>query len=571
MALGDCLAVAGADAEMGAGAIPASPGSRPPSRRRRPRALAAVLLAGIPAAVHGQAASPIDRERIDRQQPATPPPAQSPAIPAGATSVDAQDESAIPIRGIAFEGTEVPAVVAAAARPFIGRPASRANLQALVAAMTAAYGRSPIALFTIVIPQQDLTTGTVTVRVGEGHVEAVLITGEVENRHLGLVRAYADRLTHERPTRRATLERYLSLIQDIPGLTVRASLAMGEGPGGVRLILALDYKRPTLAVSFDNRTTRLVRDGQFQAVARGYGLIREGDTTELTGAASVDFHDQVYLGISHSTPMGTEGTRLGVNGGYLSTHAEGTGISGEARTLGLTLTHPLIRGYRRNLTLSLALDGIDSDNAAFGSIIASEHSRAIRAAESFTDVGQHRIITAIASASRGLGLFGADVPDAVGAEDFTKLNGRISFDQAIGRRAALRLRAAGQWTDDPLPAVERFSVGGADFGRAFETGLINADRGYATLGELAWRPLASGRFAASELYGFGDWSQAWLLPRGGSEKQDFDLASAGAGIRFAWTDRAMIELEYARTVDRPYPGYPSDWRVSIGWRVSIRP
>ena len=83
-------------------------------------------------------------------------------------------------------------MVAAAARPFIGRPASRANLQALVAAMTAAYGRSPIALFTIVIPQQDLTTGTVTVRVGEGHVEAVLITGEVENRHLGLVRAYAD-------------------------------------------------------------------------------------------------------------------------------------------------------------------------------------------------------------------------------------------------------------------------------------------------------------------------------------------------------------------------------------------
>jgi hemolysin activation/secretion protein len=529
------------------------------------------LLSGASTAAYAQAVSPIDRERIDRQQPAAPVAAEAPAIPGAATRIEAADEAATPIRGIAFEGTPVPAVVAAAARPFVGRPASRANLQALVAAMTQAYGRSEVALFTIVVPRQDLTTGTVRVRVGEGHIEAVLISGEVENRHLGLVRAYADRLTHERPTRRATLERYLSLIQDIPGLTVHANLAMGEGPGGVRLLLALDYRRPTLAVSFDNRTTRLIRDGEFQAVARGYGLIREGDSTELTGAASVDFHDQIYFGLSHSTPLGTEGTRLGVNGGYLATHAEGTGISGEARTLGLSLTHPLIRGYRRNLTLSLALDGIDSDNAAFGSLIASEHSRALRAAEVFTNAGAHRVVTAIASASRGLGLFGADVPREVGDETFTKVNGRVSFDQSIGRRAALRLRAAGQWTGDPLPAVERFSVGGADFGRAFETGLINADRGYATLGELAWRPLAAGRFGASEIYGFGDWSEARLLPRAGFAGQDFDLASAGAGVRFAWTNRAMIELEYARTVDRPFPGYPSDWRVSIGWRVSIRP
>lgn len=557
---------------MAADAAPASPGPRPPLRRRRGAlVLAALFMSGAPAAAIGQSVSPLDRARIDRQQPAPPSVAAAPTVPGAATSVEAADQAATPIRGIAFEGTDVPDMVAAVARPFIGRPASRANLQALVAAMSRAYGRSQVALFTIVVPAQDLSTGTVRVHVGEGHIEAVLITGEVENRHLGLVRAYADRLTHERPTRRATLERYISLIQDIPGLTVRPTLAMGEGPGGVRLILALDYRRPTLAVSFDNRTTRLIRDGEFQAVARGYGLLREGDTTELTAAASVNFHDQVYLGLSHSTPLGTEGTRIGVNGGYLATHVAGTGISGEARTLGLTLTHPLIRGYKRNLTLSLALDGIDSDNAAFGSLIASEHSRALRAAEAFTNVGAHRVITAIASASRGLGLFGADVPAQVGDETFTKINGRVSFDQAIGRRAALRLRAAGQWTDDPLPAVERFSVGGADFGRAFETGLVNADRGYATLGELAWRPLGSGRFGGSELYGFGDWSQARLLPRAGFAGQDFDLASAGAGVRFAWTNRAMIELEYARTVDRPHPGYPSDWRVSVGWRVSIRP
>ena len=202
---------------------------------------------------------------------------------------------------------------------------------------------------------------------------------------------------------------------------------------------------------------------------------------------------------------------------------------------------------------------------------AGSASPALRAAAAFSDSRARRVVSAALTLSRGLDFLGADVPDAVGEAGFSKVNGRASLDQAIGAHVALRLRASGQWTRDPLPAVERFAVGGADFGRAFETGLINADRGYATLGELAWRPIASGRFAGSELYGFGDWSAVRVLPRDGAAGRDFDLASAGGGVRFAYTDRAMLELEYARTVDRPYAGYPSDWRISIGWRVSLRP
>ncbi len=558
--------------EPAAGAATASRRPRPlrPGRWLAPLVAGAAL--SLPAPAGAQSASPIDRDRVDRQQPLLPPPeAGVPAIPGAATSVEADDANAAPIQGIRFEGTQVPAIVAAAARDFIGSPATRANLQALVTAMSRAYARSEVALFTVVVPEQDLSTGTVRVLVGEGHVEAVLLTGEVEDRQLTLVRALADRLTRERPTRRATLERYISLIRDIPGLDVRPALQMGEGPGGVRLVLALDYRRPTLAFSFDNRTTRLIRDGVFQAVARGYSLVRDGDATEMTAAASVDLHDQLYFGMSHATPLGTDGARLAVNGGYLVTHAEGTGISGEARTLGLSVSHPLLRSYRHALSLSLGIDGIDSDNAALGSLIASEHSRALRAAATFSLAGGRRVLAASASASRGLAIFGAGVPAMVGDATFTKLTGRLSLDQPIGDHAALRLRAAGQWTGDPLPAVERFSVGGLDFGRAFETGLVNADRGYATLGELAWRPFGAGRFARSEIYGFGDWSELRLLPRGDLPGRDFDLASAGGGVRVAWTDRALIELEYARTVDRPYPGYPSDWRVSVGWRVSLRP
>lgn len=530
---------------------------------------ALALASPFPMLAGTQTGSPIDRQRADRAQPQ--PPAALPDAPAAATRVDAGDDAAPPIANIAFEGTNVPLAVAQAAQPFVGRPATRANLQALVGAMSEAYGRTEVALFTIVVPEQDLSAGHVRVLVAEGHLEAVLLTGEVEGRPLRLVRAYAERLTRQQPTRRATLERYLSLIRDIPGLDVRASLQTGDGPGGVRMILALDYKKPGLTFSFDNRTSTFVRDGQFQARGRAWGLLREGDETELNAAASVDFNDLLYLGLTHSTPLGTEGTRLALTGGWLRTRPPGTGLRGEAKTLGLTVSHPLIRGYRRNLAVSLSLDGLNSDNAAFGSLISSERTRAVRAAAGYAQTGRRRAFNAGLTASLGLDMLGARVPAAIGTPDFFKLNARAGLDQAIGQRAALRLRGAAQWTRDPLPAAERFSIGGAEFGRAFETGLINADRGAAASAEAAFRPLGSGRFARSELYAFGDYASVRFLARPAFAGQTLDLASAGGGLRLAFTDKAMLELEVARTLDRPYPAYPSDWRFSVGWRVSLRP
>ena len=103
-----------------------------------------------------------------------------------------------------------------------------------------------------------------------------------------------------------TLERYLSLIQDIPGMTMTARLELGQSPGAVRLVLALDYERPSVRFGFDSRTSEVVRDGQVQATGRAYGLLREGDESQLVAATAVNFQDMRYVGLSHSTPIGAE-------------------------------------------------------------------------------------------------------------------------------------------------------------------------------------------------------------------------------------------------------------------------
>ncbi len=231
---------------------------------------------------------------------------------------------------------------------------------------------------------------------------------------------------------------------------------------------------------------------------------------------------------------------------------------------------PILRGYKRNLTATLGLDGIDSDAAAFGTIISSDRTRALRGAVGFSDVSAKAVVTAGLTVSRGLDIIGARGTAGFTDTVFTKINGRVTYDRQIGKTLFAHLRAAGQYSDDRLAGSERFAVGGADFGRAFDTAFISGDRGAAGSAELALRPKLPARLSGTEVYGFIDGATLTIVARGPYAAGDFDLASAGAGVRFAYTSRASLQLEAARAIDQPYAGYHAGWRVNIGWRLSLK-
>src|SRR5690606_36135311 len=134
----------------------------------------------------------------------------------------------VTIREIRFVGAGVPANVGRAAQRFVGRPASADNLAKLAAAMTRAYNRSSVALFTLVIPEQDLSDGIVTVASAEGYVGSVTLSGERESGPASLVAKMAGGLAGRRPLPRARFERALGNIADIPGVTVTPTLALGS-------------------------------------------------------------------------------------------------------------------------------------------------------------------------------------------------------------------------------------------------------------------------------------------------------------------------------------------------------
>lgn len=512
----------------------------------------------------------LDRNRVDRAATLARSPAPAPARPSATVAATGRG---VPISGIRFTGAKAPAPVARRAAAFLGRPATRETLGRLAAALSAAYGKSAVALYTVAIPQQSLAGGVVVVSLTEGRIARATLAAQDHRRHPLLARRMAP-LTREAPLSRATFERQFTLMRAIPGLTFDTQLADPQHDGALALTVTPRQRRSKVTAGFTNRGVDLLGGGQLDLRGDLYGLGVDGDDLTLTASSSSDFKRFRTVSAGYAAPVTASGLTAGASIAYLETRPTYTGIAGHpvlgtAAHAGVSLSYPLIRGFATSADLSLAVDGLNSDAAAFGNVLAREHTRAARVAASYATSSAKRSVSASASLSQGLAVAGARAEPLSADTGFAKAVASVSATQAIGRRLALRVSASGQYANDRLPAAERFALGGAAIGRAFDTAVLTGDRGGGGSAELAWMPLKRAALATSELYGFVDAGSVRVLARGPVPARDYSLASAGAGLRARYRAKAELGLEAAHVIRRPYPGITDDWRLIVAWRLSV--
>lgn len=521
----------------------------------------------------GHAQIIIDQQRPDRRPPEAPAARVAPPEPKGPepkSVVQAGPEApATPLKRVIVEGSSLPPeAFAAASQPLIGKPLNLETVKAAANAAASVYADSDIVLYTVFAPGQDLSGGELRLRAVEGYISQVALQGDVKGRDLKLVKAMAGKITRGKPLRKRDMQRYLSLIRDIPGLTVEPNLLRGVQPGAVVLALTLKQKRTALDFAVNNAGSRILGRNQFQATANLYGLLREGDQTALTVGVPSDIERFQYYAITHSQPLGSEGLRIQANAAYLRTRPDNPPSRGSAKLAGVQLSYPLIRSYETNLYLTGGIDGLNSDNAVFGQGTASERTRTLRASAAFTHAKPKRVLSASAVGSQGLKGLGARTNPILAKQDFQKLNLRAGADQALGKAFVVRVRGMAQLSGDLLPSSEQVSLGGTEFGRAFETALVLGDRGYAGSAELGFRPQKlPSVFKGSEVYGFVDGGKVTYKARFIFPQQDFDMSSAGAGVRLAFNEKTMIGVEGAWALKGPVPRYDDAKRLGLTLRV----
>ena len=508
----------------------------------------------------------LTRDRMDQQAPTTP---TGKRIPDGTATVTVSGSNQ-PIRGITFKGAQAPIEVAKAAEKFIGRPATKQTLVELAGALSRAYEHSNVALYTITIPEQSFKEGVVFVSLTEGWIKSAKVK-TANGRPLTLVQAQADRMVGQKPLSRRRMERQFSLMRAIPGLKLDTKFENPNHDEAVDLVLDAKQRRSQFFVGIGNRGPDLVGDLVLQAGANFYGLATQGDKLSFSAASTRNPHRYRQLGGTYSAPLNADGLSLTANVATVRTgvRAFGTTIKGRARLAGVSLTYPIIREFERSADISVGIDGVNSNNAAFGNTISSERSRAVRLAGSYVAANKKRTISGSAILSQGLDAFGARITYPLADANFRKLSVNAGYEQAIGKRAFARLNASAQYSPDKLPGAELYSVGGASIGRAFDTGFLTGDSGAGGVLELAYRPLGGSTFDKTEVYAFTDAAKLTVHKRGPFPGQRYDMASAGLGTRLRYKEKIELGVEGAKVVNKPYPAYRDDWRLSFYYNLSL--
>jgi hemolysin activation/secretion protein len=458
------------------------------------------------------------------------------------------------VNRIEVVGSSLPAATFQPAyQPFLGKMIDPSGLHKLSDAVAAVYEKSLIALYTVIIPEQDFAAGSVRLVAIEGYVQQGVIEGAASARNRALVDRYVERLTREKPLTRRSLQRYVSLIRDVSGLNAEVDLVNGDRQGAVRVRVKAKPKLVQAGLGVNNRGTAYLGRTQVQGDLYLNSLVQQGDQVRLTVAAPTQKNLFRYYAGAYSTPLGSDGLTVQANAGYLVTRPANTGLKGRARSAGVQATYPIIRSFDRDLYATLGVDGVNSDNAFLGFTFSDDRTRAVRASLAYSHTRPKNSLTASAALSRGLTGLGARTFDpAVSKLGFTKVNGRLGYNQVLATPLVLRLSTAGQYSGDRLPGAEQFALGGEEFGRAYEAAIIAGDYGYAGSAELAFRPQKlPSAVEGSEAYGFIDGGKVWYRGRLGFPTTSQHLASVGGGMRVVVSRRAIVQVEAARGLNDP--------------------
>src|SRR3954454_3328451 len=210
------------------------------------------------------------------------------------------------LRHVAITGaTAIPAAeLEAAYRPYLGRKVSQADLAAIAEAVSERYRAAGYHLSRAVVPPQDIQGGRIRVQVIEGAVTELVLNGH-DPESFG-IRAMLAPILAERPSRLATFERRLLLLNDIPGARIvdTAIEEIGAASGKFRLIVQVKAWRVYTSLGIDNFGSHSVGPWQSYGTIALNSYILPGDSFAANFATvPTDPRELTFGRLSYDAPI----------------------------------------------------------------------------------------------------------------------------------------------------------------------------------------------------------------------------------------------------------------------------
>lgn len=471
------------------------------------------------------------------------------------TESDAESRE-VRINQISFNGNTVfdDATLLDQVKHLMGQDHDMAGLQTLSNRISRFYRDNGYPFAQALLPKQDISQGTLTLRLIEGQYGEVIATGDDASLVDG-VTPYLSRLQPGDVIQGDQLERTALLLGDLPGIAVTPVMRPGEATGTGDLVAEVeDAQRIQGYVGVDNYGSRSSGEGRATVGVQGNRLLKVGDELSATALYS---EEDLWLGrVAYSLPIGYQGLRGDIS--YARTEYDlrdpFNGFTGTADTTRLGLSYPLIRQQQTNLTASVGGEYTELNDRFEGVSYQQRYGHSWPLSLQFDHrdaLGQGGVTFGEAQLQSGQ-VNNSENEQVDGS--YTKANLRLSRLQRLGQGFSLLLSGDMQWADSSLDSSEGMSLGGANGVRAYPQGETSGSRAWLTQLEIRYQ-------ASAELAPYLFYDHGARLAYVGEPSET--LAGGGVGVRYAqdnWSiDTAVATQTTGNTASQDDEKDPRFW------------
>lgn len=422
---------------------------------------------------------------------------------------------------------------------------SLADLHIIARKITDYYRASGYILSQAIIPPQEIDySGVVKIKVIEGYISKVSISGCKTHSICCLLQGYGEHISKQKPLNIINLERYSFLASDIPGAKVKAVLTRSqEHLGAADLTFLVEEQTLGGSFAFNNYNTEVM--GRQQLLGNIYiNNIAPGSQTNVNGIVTRNSNRMQYIALSHQQQLNSYGLggRFAVSN--INTTPDmgtiglgGLDIPGKAFIFTAGLDYAYLRSHNRNINIGGGFKLLNSTTEFGNETLFKDNIRSLNIYAAYDFLQSiNTANTIIVTFTQGLKIFNAqgNPPSRVGEDlTFSKIDlYASSLHRFSNSKFSSFLALKAQYGFNLLPSSETFNYGGVPFGYGYDPSEFSGDRGLAGLIELRYPFIYNRKLNLfSHIFAFFDFGYVWDIHTNVVPTYQ-NGASTGLGTRF---------------------------------------
>ncbi len=461
-------------------------------------------------------------------------------------------------------------------KPYLNKDISFQDLQNIANDITARYRKDGYMLSRAIVPAQEIKAGEVDIQVIEGYISEIYIEGDVSSKIRADINKCGEKIKQMRPLQINKLERYVLMLNDVPGLTAKTVLSPASNNlGAAELTFVIEQKRAEANFSYDNRGTLYMGPDEAIGMVSVRDFIVGADNLSLQTVDTPTHSELRCIQVLYGFPLGINGWRVNFEGNFTETNPgysiKELDIVGRSKTWNIEIEYPLLRSRTKNVWVYGEFEWLDTYTHFKESTVFKDQIRSLKFGASYDFIDEYKGGNLIGfEISKGLvhSPFNQVPPLSrpKGRSDYLKTAANVSRYQSLGDRFVLLLAGSGQWSfNQQMLSAKEFAFGGQQFGRAYDPSEIAGDSGIVGKIELRANTYPNLRFLQQiQCYTFYDIGVMWSV---GVDEVKNSGSCLGGGLRTTFDNHFYGNIELTKPLTTPVDTQVSSGVNGKGWRL----